>query len=102
MVYVDDAAYKQYGKTRCHLFADSVYELLGFYAKLGLRRQKFIKSGWFGVHYNLSYASRKRSIKLGAKPVTLHQGLMILECLADFRTEARILLYARRKNAKCA
>lgn len=52
----------------CHLVADTVEELHGFAAKLGLRRGWFQPSSW--PHYDLTPARREKAVALGAIPVT--------------------------------
>lgn len=65
MVYVDRL--QNYGwrlGPSCHLIADSLPELHGFAARLGLRFEWFqLKSS---PHYDLTASKRKRALELGA------------------------------------
>lgn len=64
-VYVDDECIPWRGKLWCHLVADSLEELHGFAARLGLRREWFQSQSRY-PHYDVTTTVRERAFRLGA------------------------------------
>lgn len=93
-VYVDPAVHPFGRMIMCHLWADSLDELHGFAARLGLKRAWFQeppKASW--CHYDVGKRLRARAIALGAIPV---DGLAAVEARARQVGDARKLAFAAR------
>lgn len=74
-VYVDDARLAWRGKRWSHLTADTLEELHGFAARLGLRREWFQEGSRFETHhYDVTDSKREYAIFLGATPESTEEG----------------------------
>lgn len=74
-VYVDEPIYERYGLRWCHLTADSVEELHGFAARLGLKRSRFQTKPsrpWVD-HYDVTENTRREAVALGAVEITIRE-----------------------------
>lgn len=71
-VYVDELKHQhwRYGCS-CHLFADTVHELHGFAASIGLKREWFQDTKH--PHYDLTVGKRKQAIIAGADVITARE-----------------------------
>ena len=81
-VYVDELqvwpnAWGPFKAGSCHLAADTLEELHEFAAQLGMRRAWFQEGQGRHPHYDLVKSKRDLAIKLGAKPVTGHDLIMM-------------------------
>jgi hypothetical protein len=66
-VYVDDVRHRFGRMVMCHMWADSLDELLAFADKIGLARkwlQKPPKAGW--VHFDVSLSLKAKAMAIGA------------------------------------
>lgn len=66
-VYVDDVRHVYGRMVMCHLWADSLDELLAMVDAIGVQRkwiQKPPKASW--VHFDISLAKKKMALELGA------------------------------------
>lgn len=70
-VYVDDAVHPWRGERWAHLMADTLDELHGMAAQLGLPRRAF-QDRSSGAHYDVTTGLRERAIALGAQPISRH------------------------------
>lgn len=66
-IYVDDVANKFGNMTMCHMWADSLEELLEMADKIGVQRkwlQQPPKASW--VHFDIALSKKKLAIENGA------------------------------------
>lgn len=66
-VYVDDVAHKFGRMVMCHMWADTVEELLEMADRIGVQRkwlQQPPKASW--VHFDVSITKKKQAIQAGA------------------------------------
>lgn len=66
----------------CHMFADTVDELVAFAARIGLRREWLQGLGEKGrvPHFDLTEGKRWQAIRVGAVEVTREQAVAIWKC----------------------
>jgi hypothetical protein len=93
-VYVDDVRHPFGRMVMCHLWADTLEELLAFVDRIGVARkwlQQPPKASW--IHFDIALAKKALAIRLGA---TLTDEFGPLEHLARLRgNQARIEQIAR-------
>ena len=82
MVYVDNAFVQRHGRLWCHLLADSLEELHEFAASVGLSVYAFHRAARI-PHYDVTHRQRLLMLKMGAKPVTVRQGVALTRHLAS-------------------
>lgn len=66
-VYVDDVAHRYGRMVMCHMWADSLDELLAMVDAIGVNRrwlQQPPRASW--VHFDVCMAKKRRAIELGA------------------------------------
>ncbi len=66
-VYVDDVRHKFRGMIMCHMWADSLDELLAMADRIGMARrwlQQPPKASW--VHFDISLAMKAKALRAGA------------------------------------
>ena len=71
-VYVDDAVHPWRGQRWAHLMADTLAELHGMAARLGIPRRAF-QNKTSGAHYDVTAELRERAIALGAVAISRHR-----------------------------
>lgn len=87
-VYVDDmhkTPMGRYGRMKmCHMIADTEEELHQMADKLGINRK------WYqgppktiNPHYDICSSKRAKAVQLGAKEITMREGVKILQGLRD-------------------
>lgn len=84
-VYVDDERIPWRGKLWCHLVADSLDELHGFAASLGLKRAWFQSSSRY-PHYDVTVSVRDKALSLGA---FMGDRSTIVGCAKKLRAESQ-------------
>jgi len=84
-VFVDNERIEWRGELWCHLVAESLDELHGFAARLGLRRSWFQGKASY-PHYDVTIAVRDRALALGALPGSKVQ---IIESAKRLRAELK-------------
>lgn len=82
-VYVDNERIPWRGLYWCHLVADSLEELHGFAASLGLKRAWFQDRASY-PHYDVTTAVRDRALRLGALQA---DKAMLIACCKRLRAE---------------
>jgi len=79
-VYVDEARIPWRGREWSHLIADTTEELHAFAARLGIQRGRFQHKParpWQD-HYDVTEATRRRAISLGAHPIDSRQAALTM------------------------
>ncbi len=71
-VYVDDAVTWWRDRRWAHLMADTLDELHGFAARLGLPRRAF-QDKTSGAHYDVDSELREQALRLGAVAISRHR-----------------------------
>lgn len=81
-VYVDNERISWKGKLWCHLVANSLDELHGFAARLGLKRAWFQDNASY-PHYDVTTLVRERALALGALPARKRQMIASATLMRD-------------------
>lgn len=97
-VFVDNERIEWRGKLWCHLVAESIDELHGFAAQLGLRRSWFQGKASY-PHYDVTTSIRERALALGAHPGSKTQ---IIASAKLLRAELRIQQLSDVLGQPCA
>jgi hypothetical protein len=88
-VYVDDAVTLWRGRRWAHLMADTLAELHGFAAALGMPRHAF-QDRTSGAHYDVTDEQRTRALELGAVPISRHHDRALVRAvIANARAQGR-------------
>lgn len=78
-VYVDDMR-ASYGRMKmCHMFADSLGELVEFAGRLGLAAKHIQYSGTYREHFDVCLAKRGLAISAGAREISRRQVAQMLQ-----------------------
>lgn len=100
LVYVDDANVSKYGRSWCHLTADSLDELHAFAARIGLPGRAFHR-GARHPHYDITSDQRLNALRSGARPVSPRDVVRITRqvfppapAVASSPSDAQLALFA--------
>ncbi|EBV3599781.1 DUF4031 domain-containing protein [Salmonella enterica subsp. enterica serovar Virchow] len=81
-VYVDAAIWPLDGRLWCHLLADDIAELHRFAALLGLKLLSYQGPPRTAhPHYDITSYERDLAVRLGARPITRRQTVMLIRRL---------------------
>lgn len=83
MIYIDNALISFDNQLWCHMMADSLDELHGFAAYLGISSNWFHKDARY-PHYDITIQTKENAICLGAMAVDRRQ---IIECGKKLKEE---------------
>ncbi|MFX1682201.1 DUF4031 domain-containing protein [Mitsuaria sp. CC2] len=75
-MYVDDAEVQKHGYAWFHLMADSIQELHGFAASIGVPARAFHR-GARHPHYDVTASQRERALDNGAVAITAREAVQI-------------------------
>lgn len=82
MVYVDNAEVQKHGYAWFHLMADSIQELHGFAAGIGLPARAFHR-GARHPHYDVTAGQRQRALRRGAVAISARDAVQIGRSVAQ-------------------
>lgn len=101
-VYVDNANIR-YGRMRmCHMWADTLPELLTMVDKIGVSRRHLQKppaASW--VHFDVCLSKRKLAIEHGAKEMDRYAALEHVARLEGNKAKLSMIEKVRARKAQC-